>query len=462
MSGGVQRWGPQGRVMLVATLVFAGVLSLLLGARQLKLERDQAEIVALSSRWVSAVAARDPAFVDLLGASAVEHYQRLRDVAFRGGVTELDALGPMDQLQTLFLRLTVDGDQLPEMSGREILVRAVDEHWIGQDLRRTDELREVVVEGNRATGRLYKFGQDDRPDRGRQYFVRESGGWRVDLRGERERLQMDFKAFVARSKLAPSEAAFFILETRLLRKVTPADFVPPAFGGGRAAEDVALSKRRPSRADLRVVAIRESPDDLSLAAVTIENRGESLRSVLSVGDVFGDAYGYRLMGVAGEEAWLERDGASIVLRLDVEGASLDERPHTERDPAATISLLAQARLGEHREGLMAQWRNVGLRGRPQLLQQAWLNPENTPGSDEITGLRVRSLVEGSFWHQVGLAAGDLLEAVNGDRIDSMDRWQELLHIAERDQEISVVVRRSGRVLRFKTRTVPPHGQGKAT
>ena len=112
-------------------------------------------------------------------------------------------------------------------------MRAVERQWIGQDLRRSDALREVVVEGDTATGRLYKFGREDRPDRGRQYFIRENGEWRVDLRGERERLQMDFESFVARSGLAPSEAAFFILETRLLRKVTPADFVAPASGPRR-------------------------------------------------------------------------------------------------------------------------------------------------------------------------------------------------------------------------------------
>ena len=50
---------------------------------------------------------------------------------------------------------------------------------------------------------------------------------------------------------------------------------------------------------------------------------------------------------------------------------------------------------------------------------------------------------------------DLLERVNGNAIDSMDRWRQLLRVAETEQEISVVVRRDGRILRFRTRTVPP-------
>ncbi|SVB76617.1 uncharacterized protein METZ01_LOCUS229471, partial [marine metagenome] len=62
------------------------------------LDRDESELVALSSRWVSAVADRDPGFVDLLSARAAEHYQHLRDVALHGEVPVLDALEPTDQL----------------------------------------------------------------------------------------------------------------------------------------------------------------------------------------------------------------------------------------------------------------------------------------------------------------------------------------------------------------------------
>ena len=423
-------------------------------------ERAEAEITSLSSRWVSAVANRDPGFVDLLGVGAIEHYERLRDVALHGDVSALNALGPTDQLQALFLRLTVEPGKLQAMSGREILLLAVDQRWIGQDLRRSDELREIIVANDTATGRLYKFGQLDRPDRGRQYFLRENGAWRVDLRGEHERLRLDFEAFAARSGLPPSEAAFFILETRLLRKVTPADFVPPASEQGSGIAVVSKAKVRTDPAHLRVVAVRDSPDDSTLTAITIEDRRESLRSVLSVGDSFGDDEGYRLIRSAGDRAWLERNGAGPVLRLEFGGPPLDQRLRGDEPPGAGLSLLGQAKLGETRQGLMAQWRNVGLRGRPQLLQQVWLVPELTPGRDAMRGLRVRKLVEGSFWHQIGLAEGDLLEKAQGSAIDSMERWQELLRIAETDQEISIVVQRGGRTLTFHTRTVRPRGSAK--
>lgn len=418
--------------------------------------RDESAVVGLASRWVASVAARDPALVELLDTSAADYYERLRDVALHGDVTVLEALAPTDQLQALFLRLTVDLNELEEMSGRQILLKAVHERWIGQDLRRTDEIRELVVTGDAATGRLYKFGQEDRPDRGRQYFRRENGEWRVELRGERERLQQDFEAFVARSGLGPSEAAFFILETRLLRKVRIADFVPPLADRGTAILGNSVPKNRATTPQLRIVAVRESPDDPRLTAVTLEDREGSLRSVLSTGDTVGDENGYRLLRIEGDRAWLERDGAEFALDLDRRGPPLDQRPRARDASATEISLLEQARLGEYREGLMTQWRNVGLRGRPQLLQQAWLVPEIGEKRDTLLGLRVRKLVENSFWHQIGLAEGDLVERVNGVALDSMARWQELLRSAGGDQEISVIVERDGRTLRFQTETVPPH------
>jgi len=418
--------------------------------------RAESEIVSLSSRWVSAVAARDPALVELLDSSALEHYRRLRNLALRGDVSELDALHPTDQLQVLFLRLTIDATQLGEMTAREVVLRAIDQQWIGQDLRRTDTLREVVVEGDTATGRLYKFGKGDRPDRGRQYFRRENGEWRVDLRGEQERLRMDFEAFVARSGLAPSEAAFFILETRLLRKVMPSDFLPslPERAGSLLAGPA--RSRATDSAHIRVIAVRESPDDPSLAAVTIEDRRESLRFVLAAGPEPRGESGYRLVRFLDDKVWLERYGRRRTLRLDQKGPSVGERLRFDEGSAGDVSLLGQALLGEDREGLMAQWRNVGLRGRPQLLQQAWLVPERVAGRQAMMGLRVRKLVENSFWQQLGLSEGDLLERVNGESMDSMARWQQLLRVAETQQEISIVVRRDGRRLRFHTKTVPPH------
>jgi len=426
---------------------------------------EQGKIIDLSERWRAAVSNRDPALSELVSSDSENHYRKLKHLALYGEEDELRGLHPTDQLQALFFRTMLDSTELQAMSPREVIVFAVEAGMIGIDLRKTDELREVIVRGNTAQGRLYKFGREDRPDRGLQYFELEEGVWRIDLKSELERLRKDFSAFVIRSHLEPDEAAFFILEARLFRKVIPEDFVPPL---GREGGDAPLldSAGEESREELalRIVSIRQSLDDPAQHAVTIENRHDSLHHVLRVGDSLPLAPRFVLAQIDGRRAELRAGKESLILTLEEEGAPLGQRSvrSSRFKDGEPVSLLPQAKLGHDREGLMAQWRNVGLRGRPQLLQQVSLIPEFAPDRERILGLRVRNLVKGSFWHQIGLAEGDLLEQANGDPIDSMDRWQDLLRAAGADQDLSIRVRRAGRNLRFRTKTVPPSGPSRAT
>ncbi len=421
----------------------------------------QKEIGDLSERWRAAVSSRDPDLSGLVSSASESHYRNLKHLALHGEAAALQDLHPTDQLQALFFRTMLDPMDLQAMSPREVIVFAVATGMIGSDLRKTDELREVVVTGKSARGRLYKFGRDDRPDRGLQYFEYEEGAWRIDLKSELERLKKDFSSFVARSNLAPDEAAFFILEARLSRKVTPDDFIPPLGKDGHDSSRPNSVQRKPEQGlALRIVSIRRSLDDPTQNAITIEDKHDSLHHVLRVGDPLPPAPRFLLAEIEGERGELRAGKESLTLKLEEEGAPLGQHPievsrFNEGEP---VSLLAQAELGEDREGLMAQWRNVGLRGRPQLLQHAWFNPvHDSDGS--MLGLKVRKLVNGSFWHQLGLTEGDLLEALNGQALDSMDRWQELLRVAETDQEISIAVRRDGQKRRFRMKTVPPAAQG---
>jgi type II secretory pathway component PulC len=107
---------------------------------------------------------------------------------------------------------------------------------------------------------------------------------------------------------------------------------------------------------------------------------------------------------------------------------------------------------------MTQWRNVGLRDRAQLLQQAWLTADYAaaPGANaSMTGLRVRKLIEGSFWQQLGLQEGDLLEEINGVRVDSMDAWQQVIQIAQNDLDITITVDRAAHKHSYRTETIRP-------
>jgi len=253
------------------------------------------------------------------------------------------------------------------------------------------------------------------------------------------------------------EVAFFVLELRLMRKVEPHDFDPPA----PDARTQPATKRRTEALEkpvLRVVSVRHSLEATRLPAATIEDRVESPRYVLEPGDTLPPYPAYRLVRIEEDRAVLESEGEEIVLQLAPRGDPLGQRlrPSERAKSAIFRSLLSRAEQGAQHGGLMAQWRNVGLRGRPQLLQQAWLTPAHSERTDgRMLGLRVRKLAEGSFWHQLGLQQGDLLTGVNGSPVDSLHAWQEAMQVARNDQSITVTLERSAEQLRFRTRTIRP-------
>lgn len=411
-------------------------------------ERSDPEAVEqLAARWVEAVATRDPAFVDLLSPSSQQYLEQMRHFALHADADGLQHLDPLDQVQALLLRLTFDSQELERMSRKELHLAALGRGFFGNDLRATDVLREIRIDGDSAAGRLYKFGLADRPDSGLQYFTHEGGEWRVELRGELERRSADFEALVARAGLPESEVAFFILEMRLLRKVVPNDFVPPR---GRSSGAVAGAARPTTVGppELRVIAIRRDLGDDASMAATIEDRRESLRYVLQPGDPIPGHSGYRLDEIRDEEVVISGNGEEIVSRLG-------EPDGRRRVGARERSLFSHAQQGAARKGLMAQWRNVGLRGRAQLLQQASLvpiHPQNGPPGSRILGLRVSTRAQNSLWHQLGLEQGDVLIAVNERPIDSLDAWHDLLDVAERATTIRIDVQRAGEAFRYETRT----------
>ncbi len=440
-------------------------------------EPDRAAIKQLAARWVAAATAHDGAGVALLGKSSSAYYPNLRQLALHADAATLQELEPIEQLQVMFLRLMLEPDQLQAMDARQLLAFALQRGLIGQDLRESDALRELTLAGNSAQGRLYKFGRDDWPDHGLQYFVREEGHWRIELRGELERLRTDFDAFTARSGLCAAEAAFFILETRLMRKVTPADFAAPL--GGETSHDaarIATAERANLAADtaanaatiastadaplLRLVAVRYSLDDPNGNAVMLEDRVESLRYVLCRRDSLPSDRRFQLTLIDRDTAVLSAGAVQSTLQLDQAAAPLGERlPRANTSGrCAEKTLLQLAQEGSEREGMMTQWRNVGLRGRAQLLQQAWLSAEyldaaNAPQS--MTGLRVRKLVAGSFWQQLGLQEGDLLTQINGVQVNSTAAWQQVMQIAENDLDITIAVDRAAHTYRYRTATIRP-------
>lgn len=177
--------------------------------------------------WINAVVTKDEqALASVVSQRDIARYNELRDLAIYGEYEEITEHPLMEQIQVFLLRTLVDAEELGTMSSVEVLALAVREQFIATELRIGDELRDIVIDGDSACGRLYLGGSNE-PDRYQQYFVLEEGGWRMDLNCELERLNGDLDRFRKSQGLTREEAAFMLLELRLFCKVTPQDFEPP-------------------------------------------------------------------------------------------------------------------------------------------------------------------------------------------------------------------------------------------
>ena len=187
--------------------------------------------------WINAVVTKDERVLEsVVSQHDIARYGVLRDLAMYSDYEEIAEYPLMEQIQVLLLRALVDADELCRMSSVEVLGLAVREQFIATELRIGDELQDIVIDGDSAHGRLYLVGNQE-PDRYQQYFVLEDDGWRIDLRSELERLNGGLDQFRKKQGLTREEAAFMLLELRLLRKVTPQDFKPPIQIGNTQEEN---------------------------------------------------------------------------------------------------------------------------------------------------------------------------------------------------------------------------------
>jgi len=451
-------------------LSFATAL-VFIGTEVSALSVERTALRTTMQRWIDAVVDEDKdELAQVLSRDSLAFYSDLKELALHGDADQLTALGFPDQMQVLLLRSMIKPAALESMAADDVVLFAVKKGMIGVNLRKSDVLDGIVIDGDTARGRLNKFGDPDRPDRYSQYFVREDGEWRVQMRGELERISTAFERFYERLGIPPAEAAFLIVETRLLRKVVPADFEPPLKRVvGRAPEPakVATPAARPERNResavplLRLVSVRTSSDAEVASAVTVEDRLNAMRYVLEKGDAMPDHSEYVLAKVNADRVLFRSQHDELKLSLNPKGEPLNDRRRLTADElrSSGLTMLELAEQGASYENMMmTQWRHVGLRDRAQLLQQGWLTPDFGAArgpEKEMIGLRVRQLARNSFWAQLGLEVGDILEEINGRRINDLAAWRDALQVAQTSTDITVVVRRDEDRFSARTRTVEP-------
>jgi hypothetical protein len=158
-----------------ALLVLALLAPLLLAAA-----RPAAEVRRAYAAFAGALAARDAerALAHVSDGSIAE-WARLREVALRGSLGEVEALAPGPRLAVLALRHHAPVWLLRDGPPRELAAQALRAGLADRRAVERVELKDVaVLDPARALGQLYATGL---PSGFRAGFVREAGAWKVDL-----------------------------------------------------------------------------------------------------------------------------------------------------------------------------------------------------------------------------------------------------------------------------------------
>lgn len=140
---------------------------------------DRKQVHTAFRGFVRAVGARDGAAgTALLSRASFGEWQRCREAAFTGTRDEVAALSPGRRLLVFAMRHHRPAFLERTGTPRELGAHAIESGLADEESLARVELADVVVKGDRAVGSLIVAGL---PSSFRAGFVREGGGWKLDL-----------------------------------------------------------------------------------------------------------------------------------------------------------------------------------------------------------------------------------------------------------------------------------------
>lgn len=252
---------------------------------------------------------------------------------------------------------------------------------------------------------------------------------------------------------APPTAALPTSAPAPLPVPQPAPKAPPEEPGEERPEVV-----------LRLLSVTMSPDNASRSRATLQNIANRPGiAVMAEGDAFPDDEEIVLLSIERERVLLDDHGQQRYLELDPEERLAMPDPRTEEadlDPQRVLAEMEKiAERGLSYEDMQAAvWRNIGRRERPFLLVQGRVSPaygEGTWPDVPYLGLRVRQVMPGSFWQQLGLQVDDLILAIDGVRIDSDGAWSRAMPALYNNEIVTLDIQRGGEEFTLETTTIPP-------
>jgi hypothetical protein len=140
-------------------------------------------------------------------ASTIAYYETLLEFILHASAEDTMKLPLIDRMTVLLMRARIEADLLRTMDGRKLFVHAVDIGMIGKDSVIRNELGEVVVSGDHATGEHVSAGA---PSGIHMRFHHEDGAWRMDLVSIFPSATLAFQKAIQASGMTEDE---FILKT---------------------------------------------------------------------------------------------------------------------------------------------------------------------------------------------------------------------------------------------------------
>lgn len=224
-----------------------------------------------------------------------------------------------------------------------------------------------------------------------------------------------------------------------------------------------------SEPDLRLIGTSVSSDPAKSRATVIDvNTGA--RHVLAIGDNVDPYRNSRLREVRPGSATFDHNG-------DLEGLELDRSMPRVTQEDLRHSYVRQmtrfATRGELYDGLNAvQWMHRGERDRLALEHHANFAPYYEPpteyrpiyphGADAdrpMEGALVNNVLPNSFYDELGLQDGDIVQQINDVEFDSPEAFQGAFDELVSETSFEVTVIRDGETTTFDVDTMPPREAG---
>jgi hypothetical protein len=190
-----------------------------------ELARDTNAIRQCFSEYKDALLAEDGAkAVELVDGETIELYSRQLDWALKATPGETRALGLLDKLSVLRIRMEFSRQELLEMDGRELFVYGVDHGWIDPEGVKNNSLGKITVTQDSATVQGLNQGK---PTPINWVFTREGDAWKLNLLSILPAAETAFKMLIRESGQTEDEFLIEILSMLSEKRPDKSIWFPP-------------------------------------------------------------------------------------------------------------------------------------------------------------------------------------------------------------------------------------------